>query len=137
MTQRVFIKVVGFSDVERHALNTVFRLSEGRDVTYSPWAPDAPDKPKLALASLPIADEAATAAEALELMRSNEYKVALIDFSLPDTEGWSFLKQLTGGERPIPHVIVTKHGATIGERIRGHFAGLDALFRKPPDPERL
>ena len=242
MTQRVFIKVVGFTDVERHALNTVFRLSEERETAYSLWAPDAPQKPqlalldghtyearleaespanrklkivwigddppenawrsfprpmvwtevvqsmdqlfapadldfdiefeesasgpdtqpsqleepakraliaspdlnerlyfraKLALASMPIADEAATAAEALELMRSNQYKVALIDFGLPDTEGWSFLKQLTAGERPIPHVIVTKHGATIGERIRGRFAGLDGLFGKPLDTERL
>jgi hypothetical protein len=37
--QRVFVSVVGFSDVERHALNTVFRLSEDRDLSYAPWAP--------------------------------------------------------------------------------------------------
>ena len=36
MAQRVFVKVVGFSDVERHALNSVFRLSEDRDTIYSP-----------------------------------------------------------------------------------------------------
>lgn len=35
--QRVFVKVVGFTDVERHALNTVFRLSEHRDPAYAPW----------------------------------------------------------------------------------------------------
>ena len=28
MAQRIYIKVVGFSDEERHPLNTVFRLSE-------------------------------------------------------------------------------------------------------------
>ena len=49
MTQRVFIKVVGFTDVERHALNTVFRLSEQRDTVYSLWLPDAPAAPQLAL----------------------------------------------------------------------------------------
>lgn len=36
---RVFVGVVGFSDVERHALNTVFRLSEDRGLTYEPWPP--------------------------------------------------------------------------------------------------
>ncbi len=38
--QRVFVKVIGFSDVERHALNTLFRLSEEREVGYALWQPD-------------------------------------------------------------------------------------------------
>jgi hypothetical protein len=41
MMTRVWIRVVGFSDVERHALNTVFRLSQeptsGRSFCYEPW----------------------------------------------------------------------------------------------------
>jgi len=37
--QRIFVDVVGFSDVERHALNTVFRLSEERSLSYSLWSP--------------------------------------------------------------------------------------------------
>lgn len=37
--QRIFVSVVGFSDVERHALNTVFRLSEERELCYAPWSP--------------------------------------------------------------------------------------------------
>jgi CheY-like chemotaxis protein len=49
MTQRVFVKVMGFTAVERHALNTVFRLSEQRDTVYSLWVPEAPDPPELAL----------------------------------------------------------------------------------------
>lgn len=36
---RVFVGVVGFSDVERHALNTMFRLSEDGDLSYAPWSP--------------------------------------------------------------------------------------------------
>lgn len=50
--QRVFVKVVGFSDVERHALNTVFRLSEDRDPAYAPWlegAVGAPSQPDVLL----------------------------------------------------------------------------------------
>ena len=244
MTRRVFIKVVGFSDVERHALNTVFRLSEERETAYSLWAADAPAKPelalldgrtyearleaespatrklsivwvgdeppegtwrvfqrpmnwaevvqamdqlfapadldfdlefdgddasgpdtqpsqleeqgarraliaspdlaerlyyraKLALARMPIADEAESAAQVLELLRTNAYEVALLDFGLPGTQGWSFVRQLKEGARPIPHVIVTKDNATLPDRIRARFAGAEAFFPKPPDPERL
>lgn len=39
LNQRIYVSVVGFSDVERHALNTMFRLSEDRDVSYAPWVP--------------------------------------------------------------------------------------------------
>lgn len=49
MPLRIFVRVVGFTDVERHALNTVFRLSEERDTRYSLWADDAPEAAKLAL----------------------------------------------------------------------------------------
>lgn len=49
MTQRVFIRVIGFSDVERHALNTVFRLSERRETEYAPWTAASPQEPQLAL----------------------------------------------------------------------------------------
>lgn len=49
MAQRIFIKVVGFSDDERHALNTVFRLSEQCRTMYQLWQPTAPEPPKVAL----------------------------------------------------------------------------------------
>ena len=49
MAEPVFVKVVGFSDVERHALNTLFRLSAGQAVHYMLWAEDAPAPAVLAL----------------------------------------------------------------------------------------
>lgn len=49
MAQRIFIKVVGFSEEERHALNTVFRLSEQCRTMYQLWTPEAPDLPRAAL----------------------------------------------------------------------------------------
>jgi CheY-like chemotaxis protein len=49
MAQRVFIKVVGFTDEERHALNTVFRLSEQCRTMYQLWSPEAPEAPGLFL----------------------------------------------------------------------------------------
>ena len=47
--KRVFVKVFGFDDVERHALNTVFRLSETRHTAYAPWTAAAPDEADMAL----------------------------------------------------------------------------------------
>ena len=49
MAEQVFVKVLGFDDAERHALNTVFRLSETGPVHYLLWAPGAPAAPQLAV----------------------------------------------------------------------------------------
>jgi CheY-like chemotaxis protein len=51
--QRIFIRVTGFTNVERHALNTMFRLSQdpksGRAISYEPWIEGYPDPPSMAL----------------------------------------------------------------------------------------
>ncbi len=49
MSQRHFVQVTGFSDVERHAINTVFRLSELHDIHYSLWEPTGSQPPEMAL----------------------------------------------------------------------------------------
>ena len=49
MGSTVFVKVVGFRDVERHALNTLFRLSMERPTSYALWTPEAPVMPHIAL----------------------------------------------------------------------------------------
>jgi CheY-like chemotaxis protein len=49
MLNTVYVKVVGFRDAERHALNTVFRLSQERSTSYQLWTPEAPLPPHLAL----------------------------------------------------------------------------------------
>lgn len=41
--KRVFVKVSGFSDEERHALGAQFRLSESRPTAYSLWLKDEED----------------------------------------------------------------------------------------------
>lgn len=47
--QRVFVKVLGFSDVEREALDTLLRLSEERDVGYALWTPGCGGVARVAL----------------------------------------------------------------------------------------
>ena len=47
--KRIFVKYFGFSEAERHALDTVFRLSETGETAYSPWTPAAPEAPAVLL----------------------------------------------------------------------------------------
>ena len=239
--ERVFVRVVGFTDAERHTLNTVLELSEQRDTVYSLWRAETPTPPKLALvdglshesqlplawpdgqelkiiwvgasapgnawrvferplfwpdvlaamdelfaapdvidfdldfdsagpdtqppepqgpikraliasadrnerlylraklalAELTHADEAETGGQALELTRAHQYTVALVDFALPDVNGWALLKELTEMRPVIPHVIITKAKASAGEHLRAWLAGAKGCFDKPPHPGKL
>ena len=49
MAQRIYVKVVGFPDEERHTLNTVFRLSEQCRTMYQLWTPQAAEPARVAL----------------------------------------------------------------------------------------
>lgn len=49
MAAVVWVKVVGFSDTERHSLNTLFRVSEGAFPTYALWNPELQAAPNLLL----------------------------------------------------------------------------------------
>ncbi|MEI8156886.1 MAG: response regulator [Burkholderiales bacterium] len=49
MSSTIWVKVVGFSAVERHSINTLFRLSMRRTPSYSLWTLDAPAPPHVSL----------------------------------------------------------------------------------------
>ena len=49
MSSSIWVKVVGFSAVERHSLNTLFRLSVRQTPAYCLWSHDAPAPPHLTL----------------------------------------------------------------------------------------
>jgi hypothetical protein len=49
MASPTWVKVVGFSDAERHSLNTMFRLSEHLTPAYMLWTPETPSQPHVAL----------------------------------------------------------------------------------------
>jgi CheY-like chemotaxis protein len=242
MTQRIFIKVLGFSPAERHALNTLFRLSEQRQTIYSVWEPNAPEAPRLALldgrsaeaqlqlgsldrdlkliwigsvapasswraferplswrsviramdelfaplgtvdldlsldapatlppgssgwgglpplralvasgdrdkrlylrarlalADLTQVDEAETGAQALELARTHSYTVAVVDFDLPDLDGWTMLRALQAERPAIGHLVATKESPTLFERVRARMGGASVLLGSPPQPASL
>ena len=92
---------------------------------------------KLALAGLTQADEAENAADALEMARMNDYVLAIVDFDLPGANGWTFLRDLSHGQRPIAKVVVTSARASLMEHVHAWFAGLAGFFDKPPHPGKL
>lgn len=47
--RKIFVKCFGFSDTERHALNTALRLSEARDTVYAEWTSRTTKAPKVLL----------------------------------------------------------------------------------------
>lgn len=49
MGTTVYVKVVGFRDAERHAINTLFRLSQERPASYTLWTPEIQVAPHVAL----------------------------------------------------------------------------------------
>lgn len=49
MGANIWVKVVGFDDVERHSLNTLMRLSERSVPTYTLWTPESLSPPQVAL----------------------------------------------------------------------------------------
>lgn len=69
--QRIFVSVVGFSDVERHALNTVFRLSEERELSYAPWVPLIAPGAEVSPEANRIADVALVDGESAEAVLSH------------------------------------------------------------------
>ncbi len=243
MAQRVFVKVLGFTPAERHALNTVFRLSEPRETIYSLWEPQAPEAPqlalvdgrseeaqqqlegpdrdlkliwvgsvaparswrsferplswprvvdamdelfappasvdldldfpsapdtlppvdggwdgepppralvasgdhhqrlylraRLALAELTQVDEATTGLQALELARNNSYALAVVDFALPDLNGWAVLRALRAQRPAIAHLIATKCRPSLLERLRARVGSASVLLASPPEPASL
>jgi CheY-like chemotaxis protein len=49
MPANTWVKVVGFSDVERHSLNTMFRLSDRVVPSYALWSCEQPELPNVVL----------------------------------------------------------------------------------------
>ena len=52
MASSIWVKVVGFSGVERHSINTLFRLSVRHAPSYNLWTPEAPCPPHVSLIDL-------------------------------------------------------------------------------------
>ncbi len=252
----IFVKYYGFSDAERHALHTLFRLSESHAVVYAPWTPESPEaaqvvliegdsweaalalanplndslklawvgagapagawrvfdspvkwsalieamdqeflpvtskalsldldlahdadldvhfdgeedtapmalegaapaaarrvlvvdagrddrlylRAKLSSAGLHAVDEAASGAEALELLRGTAYRLVIVDLGLTDMDSWQVIKAVDGTRPAIPHMFITGSEPAWRRSLQARFSGAQVYLSKPLDPEKL
>lgn len=75
-------------------------------------------------------DVAATAARALQLTRSAEYNIAILDLGLPDRDGIDLLHDIRGEGLAFPVLILSARDA-LDDRIRGLDTGADDYLVKP------
>lgn len=252
----IFVKYYGFSDAERHALHTLFRLSESHPVVYAPWTPESPEAPqvvliegdsweaalalanplndnlklawvgadapaeawrvfaspvkwsalieamddeflpvtsaalsldldrahdadldvhfdgdddtapmalegtalaagrrvlvvdaarderlylraKLSSAGLHEVDEAASGAEAFELLSRSRYQLVIVGLGLTDMDSWRLIKAVDSTRPAIPHLFVTGAEPAWRRGLQARYAGAQVYLPKPLDPERL
>jgi CheY-like chemotaxis protein len=92
---------------------------------------------RLALSHLTQADEAETAAGALELVRRHRYDLALVDLGLPGADGWALVRRLRAVRPRIAHLVATNGRASAADRLRAWLAGAHNLPGERLDPARL
>jgi DNA-binding response OmpR family regulator len=82
--------------------------------------------------------EAPDGETALELARSEQPDLILLDIMLPKSDGFTVAQELIAGEetREIPIVFITAR-SDAQDQLRGYDAGGVALVRKPFDPVLL
>jgi CheY-like chemotaxis protein len=79
---------------------------------------------------------AANAAQALEILREQEYDVVYTDIKMPGMDGLELAEQVKAKRPWTPVVIVTGYGTTANED-RARAAGVTAFMRKPLSPEMI
>ncbi len=84
---------------------------------------------------------AASAPEALEVLKSSQPSVLVSDIGLPGEDGYSFIRQVKDlaaerGEEPIPAIALTAY-AGVEDRLRALQAGYRLHLAKPIEPAEL
>ena len=95
---------------------------------------------KLVMAGVLQADEAATGAEALQLLQSRSYRIVLLNIDLPDMDGWLLASQVaTRKHWPSLSSALVLFGQKMSwmSQLRGRYAGARSCMRKPLDPSEV
>ncbi len=79
---------------------------------------------------------AATGADGLALARTGEFDLVILDIGLPDTDGFSVLKDLRTHNRALPVIILTARDG-VAATVQGLEAGADDYVTKPFRIEEL
>ncbi len=105
-------------------------------------AEDNPLNQQVALGLLELAgletDVAENGREAVEMARSNEYDIVLMDIQMPDLDGLSATRLIRedDGIKNLPVVAMTAH-TIAGDREKSLNAGMNDHVTKPIDPDEL
>ncbi|GAB3478006.1 hypothetical protein GCM10011496_20770 [Polaromonas eurypsychrophila] len=91
---------------------------------------------KLSSAGLHEVDEAASGAEALELLRGAAYQLVIVDLGLTDMDSWQLIKAVDGMRPRTAHLFVTASMQSWGQSARAWMSGA-VYLKKPLDPEKL
>lgn len=94
---------------------------------------------RLALANLPLMDEAATAAEARGRMAATPtpYHLAIVDLAQTDMDGWALVAELQALQPTAPHIIVTSLQPAWKLKRQARKAGVLGYLCKPYDPTHV
>jgi len=82
-----------------------------------------------------------SAAEALAALASSTYDLLISDISMPDVDGYQFIREVRAKEtasqfRKVPAVALTGH-ARVQDRMRALIAGYDTHVAKPIETNEL
>lgn len=83
-----------------------------------------------------VVDEAATGAEALDLLRSIGYDVALLDYRLPDIDGLTIFQSIKAEGIDVTTCMITAY-ANIDTAVAATREGVDSFLPKPFLPDDL
>jgi two-component system chemotaxis response regulator CheY len=80
--------------------------------------------------------EAADGREAVEAAMSEDYDIVLMDFNMPEMSGLDAVKEIRGGGKQVPIIMVTTEGEK-SRIIDALKAGADNYIVKPFKPEHI
>ena len=92
---------------------------------------------KLAAAGLHEVDEAATGTEALILLNTHAYLLAMVDLGLTDMAPWQLIKAVDNTRPAIAHMFVTGTAPAWQQGVRARFSGAQVYLQKPLHPGQL
>jgi len=79
---------------------------------------------------------AASASEAISCLKGHFYNVAILDISLPDTDGTELLANITSLQPDITAIMLTGH-SSVQNAVKSLNRGAFAYLEKPLDPDNL
>jgi two-component system OmpR family response regulator len=83
-----------------------------------------------------VIDALASGREALNVLLTQEYDLAIVDLALPELDGLSLIRALRKQQRGVPILIITARDA-VDDRVAGLDAGADDYLVKPFEMQEL